>query len=86
MGWSGAHRTLWLEVFRAGLDDLRKGAGLAWPGSRDFRMVAALAGLDPEAASRLAREAAAEFAQRQRKPGNPETEPPRRKPQKNPCR
>ncbi len=40
---------LWHAVLAHGLHDVAKGRDAGWLGSRDFAIVCALAGLDPEA-------------------------------------
>ncbi len=40
---------LWVAVLANGLHDAARGTDLAWLGSRDFRMVCALAGMDADA-------------------------------------
>ena len=42
-------RELWAEVLIAALRDVEKGRDTGWIGTRDFRIVCTLAGLDPDA-------------------------------------
>ncbi|NCQ23694.1 MAG: hypothetical protein COW54_05980 [Rhodobacteraceae bacterium CG17_big_fil_post_rev_8_21_14_2_50_63_15] len=42
-------RRLWFAALAHGLTDVAKGEDTRWIGSRDFRMVCDLVGLDPQA-------------------------------------